>query len=666
MQTKHNFYEKTERGIRPAALAALLLAACGGGGVGSGPAIEARAQAISFGVEPTLSLPGTATVTASASSGLAVSFSSTTPGICTIGGSTVTALTAGTCTIAANQGGNSTFAQAPQVIQNIAISKAGQTISFGAAPSLSFPGTATVSATTGSGLSVTFSSTTPGVCTISGSTVTGLAAGICTIAADQAGNADYNAATQVTQNIAVGKANQNISFVVAPALGFFGTATVVATANSGLAVSYSSATPLVCSVNSATGLVTDLTAGTCTVAADQAGDANYNAATRVTQDITVGKVSQTISFGAPPALSVPGTATVSATASSGLAVSFSSTTQSICTISGSTVTAVAPGTCTIAANQAGDGSHNPAPQVTQNITASVSATAPGTPTGVTATAGIAFNQVVVSVGATSNGGSPITGYTATFFTGGVSAGTAFSAALPITATCPAAASCAGYAIAVHATNAIGNGPASAPVDVLTNYNVTETFYEPDTQPRDSIFVGTFTFNSTTRTVTNLRGVLSESMTGNLIAYNPATGPRGTDDMTWLALNNQLSSVPATLGGVSGLLVTTFLNNNTNTLTTMPMFGGTDGWSPGTGNGLYYGNGGMPMGSNAGNAYARIFVNTDDPRAPPTQAQIYKLAYADCAPGGMMMMTCMTGTTVAGYGYVGTMSGYPVSQVITKQ
>ena len=42
------------------------------------------------------------------------------------------------------------------------------------------------------------------------------------------------------------------------------------------------------------------------------------------------------------------------------------------------------------------------------------------------------------------------------------------------------------------------------------------------------------------------------------------------------------------------------------------------------------------------------------------------AYADCAPGGMMGAVCMTGTTVAGYGAVGTMSGYPVTQTITRQ
>lgn len=140
------------------------------------------------------------------------------------------------------------------------------------------------------------------------------------------------------------------------------------------------------------------------------------------------------------------------------------------------------------------------------------------------------------------------------------------------------------------------------------------------------------------------------MTGDAVA-----NPNYDYGMTWLDLNYQLSSIyDSTLGG---LLVTTFLNNNTDTFT--KMFGG-DGWSPGTGMALYSG---FP-GANSGNAYARIFVNTLDPTAPLTQAQIDKLAYADCAPGGMMMTTCMTGTTVAGYGTIGSMSGYPVSQVIT--
>ena len=62
-----------------------------------------------------------------------------------------------------------------------------------------------------------------------------------------------------------------------------------------------------------------------------------------------------------------GTFAVSATASSGLGVTFTSTTTSVCTISGTTVTIVSAGNCIIAADQAGDGNYNAAPQVTQTI-----------------------------------------------------------------------------------------------------------------------------------------------------------------------------------------------------------------------------------------------------------------------------------------------------------
>jgi hypothetical protein len=222
-------------------------------------------------------------------------------------------------------------------------------------------------------------------------------------------------------------------------------------------------------------------------------------------------------------------------------------------------------------------------------------------------------------------------------------------ASPIAVTC--STTCSGYAFSVLATNSIGDSAPSALTDVITTYKVQETFYEPDTQPNNSIFVGSFTLNSTTGTVSNLKGILSESMTGG---PNPYPG----DSMTWLPLNYQLSSVYDPARG--GLLITTFKMNTTNTLSTL---GGGDGWTPGTGFGLYYS---FPSPTNPGNAYATIFVNTTNPTAALAQAQIDKLAYADCAPGGMMGSSCMTGTTVAGYGTIGTMSGYPVSQVITKQ
>lgn len=184
---------------------------------------------------------------------------------------------------------------------------------------------------------------------------------------------------------------------------------------------------------------------------------------------------------------------------------------------------------------------------------------------------------------------------------------------------------------------------------ITTYKVTETFLEPETQPSDSIFIGTFDFDNVSKTVSNLKGLLSESMSGSGENAYP------NDDMTWLSLNYQLSAVyDSTLGG---LLVTTFLNNSTNTFTNSSKVW--QNWLPGVATKYY----GSPDNTPA-NAYAMIFVNTTDPLAPLTQAQINKLAYADCTAGGMMGQTCMTGTTVAGYGRLGTMSGFPVSQTIT--
>lgn len=184
------------------------------------------------------------------------------------------------------------------------------------------------------------------------------------------------------------------------------------------------------------------------------------------------------------------------------------------------------------------------------------------------------------------------------------------------------------------------------------YNVTTTWYEPETQPYDSIFTGSFTYDDVSKTVTNLYGVLSESMTGDELTGTP---------MTWLTLSNQLVSWYD--DALAGTFAATFKNTDTNTFWT----GSGDGWSPQAGvatGGTYYGWPTAKTGiANPGNAYALIFV-PDNPLAPLTQAQIDKLAYADCAPGGMMGSTCMTGTSVAGYGDIGTMSGIPVSQTIT--
>ncbi len=63
-----------------------------------------------------------------------------------------------------------------------------------------------------SGLTVTYTSSNTDVATVSGSTITIVGAGTSTITASQAGNDDYNAASDVEQVLTVGKADQTITF----------------------------------------------------------------------------------------------------------------------------------------------------------------------------------------------------------------------------------------------------------------------------------------------------------------------------------------------------------------------------------------------------------------------------------------------------------------------
>jgi MYXO-CTERM domain-containing protein len=89
---------------------------------------------------------------------------------------------------------------------------------------------------------------------------------------------------------------------------------------------------------------------------------------QATSSVTVAKVNQTISFPGIEVFGVShGSATLVATASSGLAVSYD-VRSGPCTLSGHTLTATAPGVCMVAATQAGDGSYNSAPEVTASVT----------------------------------------------------------------------------------------------------------------------------------------------------------------------------------------------------------------------------------------------------------------------------------------------------------
>ncbi len=336
-----------------------------------------------------LGVGATTTVSATASSGLAVVFASNTPNVCTVSGSTVSGVAAGNCTIAASQPGDNTYSAASTVTKSVTVTKA-QTIgaiTFNPT-TLAIGGTTKVSATASSTLAVRFSSVTPLVCTVSGSTVTGVAVGTCTIAADQVGNGMYSAATTVTQGITITTKAQTIGDLKfsSKSLTINGTTVVSAAVNSGLALTFSSTTPNICTVSGST--VTAVGRGTCIIAANQAGNSTYSAATTATKAILVMGMAQTI--GAiifnPTTLVVGGTTKATASASSGLAVTFNSSTPSTCAVLNGTVTAIAVGTCAVVASQGGNSIYADAMAVIKDITITKGSQTIGaigfTPTGI--------------------------------------------------------------------------------------------------------------------------------------------------------------------------------------------------------------------------------------------------------------------------------------------
>ena len=372
--------------------------------------VSGEAQTIDFPVVPDVAAAdGTVSVTATASSGLAVSFTSSTPSVCTVAGTTVTLVAPGICTIAADQPGNGTYAPANTIIRSFAVTDGGGASGSIATQVITFPqpanvrladGTVALHATSTSGLAVTYTSLTPSVCTVAGSTATLVATGTCALLADQPGDSTYAAASTVAQSFTVAGAPQAITFTDPGSTDVSsGTVTLAATSDSGLRVSYTSTTPSVCTVAGNTVTLT-ATGGVCTILADQPGDATHAAAPTITRSFPVtggsgggGIDLQTIAFPQPPASPVSaGTVTLGATSDSGLPVVYTSTTPSVCTVSGNIVTLLGTGNCTINADQGGDGTHAAASTVTESFVVNAASGGGGGGSG-TASPTVVFNRI---------------------------------------------------------------------------------------------------------------------------------------------------------------------------------------------------------------------------------------------------------------------------------
>lgn len=229
-------------------------------------------------------------------------------------------------------------------------------------------------ATTSTGsptLPVTYSlvSTPATVATLAGSTLTLTGVGSVTVRASKAGDATYAAATRDT-TFAVGQGTPVLT--LAPlADQTFGDGPVTLAATSTVAA----AGPITYSLGSTPATVATLSgntltlvgAGTVTVTASQAGNANYAAAAPVTRSFTVAKAAQTVTFAALPDVDAPdfgprpavALAATVAPAAPARPITYS-VVSGPATVSGSTLTLTGVGAVTVKARQAGTANYLPA------------------------------------------------------------------------------------------------------------------------------------------------------------------------------------------------------------------------------------------------------------------------------------------------------------------
>ncbi|MCX6307115.1 MAG: YDG domain-containing protein [Bacteroidetes bacterium] len=337
-------------------------------------------QSITFGVLSGVTYTSGLTVDmsgkATASSSLAVCYS-VVSGPATITGTTLNISGAGVVVVAASQAGDASWNPAADVTQTLTVSQSTQTITFASLAAKNYGDAAfTLSATGGgSGNAVTFSSSDPTVASCDGTNgafVTILKAGSCTIYADQAGNSSYTAAAQVSQSLTINKGDQLLTLGSLPVGNlplnqFTDPIQVTATSTSGLTVTIFLGGGSAATLNGSNQLVSIGQTGTVFINLSQDGNDNYNAATgSYAFDVT--KSNQSITFGAlanktngDPDYS-PG-----ATASSLLAVSYSSSNTAVATIISGQIHIVGSGTTTITASQSGDATWNPALDVGQSL-----------------------------------------------------------------------------------------------------------------------------------------------------------------------------------------------------------------------------------------------------------------------------------------------------------
>jgi len=256
---------------------------------------------------------------------------------------------------------------------------------------------------------------------------TGLAGGSHSMTASYSGDANYSPETSPAVSVKVSKAAAAASLTASESSGTYGapitlTATVTGPgAPPTGAVAFLNGTATLGTVTLSAGVATLSTSilalGKDSITAKYAGDGNYNTATSAAVTVTINKATQTIAFTAPASIAYGASPMkLAATATSGMAVTFSATGPA--TLSGNTLTITGVGSIVVTASQPGNASFSAATPVAQTIQVY-----PGVSTAAltSSAATFTFGSSVTLTAAVAGGGVRPTG-TVTYFNGATSLG----------------------------------------------------------------------------------------------------------------------------------------------------------------------------------------------------------------------------------------------------
>ncbi len=307
---------------------------------------------------------GKQTLASTTDAGLKVTWVSNTPSICSISSVTLTAVDPGTCEFTAMQAGTTAFAPLSQDFSIVIDSKEPQTLTtnFVAMVGLN---TQALPQKTDQNTKVTWTTKSPLVCSITGTTVKGVDVSNsvetreCSIRANAAEISTHAVFSDTYTFDVEPRTPQTFPYSTTPiteGLGF----SVPASTTETIPLTWASLSTSTCTVKALA--ITTINAGDCTLRASNLGTNNLLGYSELFTVTVLPLPAQSLPASPiiPAEIKGVATATLPAKTQQNSTLTWSSTTQSICTVSGTTVKAVSPGTCTLKAQ---------APKVTGQFTA---------------------------------------------------------------------------------------------------------------------------------------------------------------------------------------------------------------------------------------------------------------------------------------------------------